>query len=326
MNKIAMVIPYFGKFNNYFHLWKRTALANPSVDFLFYTDLQVEEENNIKVCHITLQEINTRIVKRLSKVLIDNKQNLIEWKNVVSPYKLCDYKPVYGIIFEEDLIGYDFWGHCDIDLVFGNIRHFITDDILNSYDRILSRGHFSLYRNNQKTNQTFLLSKANQVGIPSYEIVYSSDMSFAFDEWPGLSRIWQAMKNDRMYDDIVFDDLSVLKGHFVSYQKKDTDVGVSNVIFEYDNGNLYRHYLKDGKQVREMTMYVHFQKRLMSVEVSNDIHYLIVPNKFINYQEPTILVLQQYGKKQFFYPHAFNIRWQNMLKKVGRKFQKFKLW
>ena len=50
----------------------------------------------------------------------------INWGGVNSPYKLCDYKPVYGLIFDEDLQDYDFWGHCDVDLIFGDIRKFIN--------------------------------------------------------------------------------------------------------------------------------------------------------------------------------------------------------
>ena len=42
------------------------------------------------------------------------------------PYKLCDYKPSYGEVFKDELAGYDFWGNCDIDLVWGNIKKNFT--------------------------------------------------------------------------------------------------------------------------------------------------------------------------------------------------------
>lgn len=38
MNTIALVIPYFGKFNNYFHLWMESAKRNVTVEFHIYTD------------------------------------------------------------------------------------------------------------------------------------------------------------------------------------------------------------------------------------------------------------------------------------------------
>lgn len=164
---------------------------------------------------------------------------------------------------------------------------------------------------------TFLLSHNNNVGIPSFETVYRSDESYSFDEWPGLSRIWRALKNDRFYDEIVFDEIAVLKGHFVSSQKiKTMDVGVSNAIFEYGKGRLYRHLLRSGKKVVQETMYAHFQKRPMSVESIDANHYLIVPNKFIEFQEPTIQVLKKFGKTKYLYLHAIKIRMRNLNRKV----------
>lgn len=317
MKKIALVIPYFGKFNNYFHFWLESAKRNETIDFHIYTDQQVESIDNIKVHQTNLSEVSNLAVRKLSIVLKDNNKKIIKLGGVTSPYKLCDYKPIYGLIFNDDLRDYDFWGHCDVDLVFGDIRHFITDDILNKYDRILSRGHFSLYRNNKETNLTFLLSLNNSVGIPSYETVYTSDKSYSFDEWPGLSRIWSSLKNDKFYDDIIFDDIAVLKGHFISSQKiKTTDVGVSNVIFEFYNGHLYRHYIHDGKMVTQDTMYSHFQKRPMLVETKDTNHYLIIPNKFIEFRPPTINFLKKYGKTQIVYFHAIKLRIGNLYRKI----------
>ncbi|MGM9777260.1 MAG: DUF6625 family protein [Prevotella sp.] len=72
MNKIALVIPYFGKFNNYFHLWMESAKRNETVDFHIYTDQQVENIGNIKVHQTTLSEISDLAVSKLSKFLKDN--------------------------------------------------------------------------------------------------------------------------------------------------------------------------------------------------------------------------------------------------------------
>ena len=40
------------------------------------------------------------------------------------PYKCCDLKPAYGVIFEEYLTAYSYWGHCDFDLIFGDLQYF----------------------------------------------------------------------------------------------------------------------------------------------------------------------------------------------------------
>jgi len=54
--------------------------------------------------------------------------------DIESEYKLCDFKPAYGLIFSEHFKDYDFWGYCDIDIIFGNIRAYMTDVLLNEYD------------------------------------------------------------------------------------------------------------------------------------------------------------------------------------------------
>ena len=56
-------------------------------------------------------------------------------------YKLCDFKPAYGFLFEEYLQGYQFWGHCDIDTIMGNLSKLLTDELLNQYDKLFCMGH-----------------------------------------------------------------------------------------------------------------------------------------------------------------------------------------
>lgn len=95
-------------------------------------------------------------------------------------YKLCDFKPTYGILFSEILKKYDFWGHGDIDVIFGKIRNFITDEILYNNDLISARhdsltGQFLLFRNSHKMNTLFTLSK-------DYKKVLSSEQHYCFDE------------------------------------------------------------------------------------------------------------------------------------------------
>ena len=72
MNSIALVIPYFGKFNNYFHLWLESAKQNSTIDFHIYTDQHLENFANIKVHQTSLSETSDLIVRKLSKILEDN--------------------------------------------------------------------------------------------------------------------------------------------------------------------------------------------------------------------------------------------------------------
>ena len=95
-------------------------------------------------------------------------------------YKLCDFKPAYGLIFEDLIKKYDFWGFGDIDVIYGNIRNFITKNLLENFDLISVRpdwtpGCFLLFKNEKKMNLLFKKSK-------DYEKVFTSDIHFCFDE------------------------------------------------------------------------------------------------------------------------------------------------
>ncbi len=125
--KICLVIPYFGDFPNYFDLWLNSCEHNPEINFLIFTDNKEKYvyPSNVKVVNITFQELKEKI------------QSKFDFKICLSrPYKLCDYRPAYGYIFEEYLKDFDFWGHCDLDVIFGNLKQFLTKDILNNYEKI----------------------------------------------------------------------------------------------------------------------------------------------------------------------------------------------
>ncbi|WP_430521799.1 DUF6625 family protein [Lactobacillus gallinarum] len=38
-NRVVIIIPYFGKFPNYFNFWLKSALENKDFDFLFFRRL-----------------------------------------------------------------------------------------------------------------------------------------------------------------------------------------------------------------------------------------------------------------------------------------------
>lgn len=58
-----------------------------------------------------------------------------------TPYKLCDYKEVWGIILENEVKGYEYQGECDIDVVFGDLRKYFCEYHLEKFDKFGNRGH-----------------------------------------------------------------------------------------------------------------------------------------------------------------------------------------
>ena len=100
MKTIGIVIPYFGKLPPFFQLWLQTAKSNSSIDFHIFTDDDsVFSDENIYVHRMTWSDM-----QKLASKPFDFNIALAQ------PYKLCDFKPAFGLIFSEHLKKYDFWG------------------------------------------------------------------------------------------------------------------------------------------------------------------------------------------------------------------------
>jgi hypothetical protein len=55
MKSIIIIIPYFGKLPPIFKFWRQSAINNPTIDFLFFTDCNIQSTDNIKVINVPLK-------------------------------------------------------------------------------------------------------------------------------------------------------------------------------------------------------------------------------------------------------------------------------
>jgi len=260
-NKVAFIIPYFGRIPPYFDIWQKTALANPDFDFFFLTNvnLPIPPDSNIKRINMSFASFVNR-----AKAVLGN--------NIVldRPYKICDYKPTFGLIFEEELSAYDFWGFCDVDLVFGNLSHFITDDLLDQYDKLFMHGHFSLHRNCSNVNRAFLREFKT---VLNHQYAFSTRFSCHFDENGTLAYADKYMPDIRTYYEGTFFDPNY-RQYQLMYQ------GAECCGF-WDNGNLYLlgEHLDSPREI----MYLHLQKRDMTGTVPPNHHqFHIVRTSFVS--------------------------------------------
>lgn len=268
MKSIAFVIPWVGRLPNYFPLWLQTCKNNPSVDFILFTDdnVQYNYPDNVKVYYLSFKELKKIFQSKFTfKLALEH------------PYKFCDFKPAYGDVFSEYLEGYDFWGHCDIDLIFGDIRNFITEDILNTYDKIYSRGHCSIYRNTNDINLWY--KTLPNYGYQKWYEVFQTPVSCCYDEWGGhcgggISYIINA-NGITTYNKTDMADLDVSKGYFKVHNKN-----------QYKSKRLYFHYIKgklyvcSGEEKFDEIIYCHFQKRQVLYDyhgIDNNNFYIIAP-------------------------------------------------
>jgi hypothetical protein len=171
MQKIALINCFFGIFPWYFSFFIKSCETNPTVNFLIFSDSDYEGflPNNVKIMPFTLEQFNKLATEKLGFEV-----------SVKKPYKLCDFKPAYGLLFSDYLVDYDFWGMCDIDIIMGRIREFITPELLENYDVISTRndylsGWFLLFRNTPAINNLFMKSR-------DYKKVFTSDTHYCFDE------------------------------------------------------------------------------------------------------------------------------------------------
>ncbi|MBI4266301.1 MAG: hypothetical protein HY657_18155 [Acidobacteria bacterium] len=151
---IAIVVTYFGPPPLWLPAFLLSCRRNPDVRWIIYTDVQVAADipPNVTFAPMDIAELD----RRASAVL---------GTNIGLPRslrKICDLKPTYGLLFADDLKPVDFWAHSDLDIVWGDVRRFLSDDILDRHDIVSSRkgrlsGHFTLFRNTAAINRTFEL-------------------------------------------------------------------------------------------------------------------------------------------------------------------------
>ncbi len=266
MKSIAVVIPFFGKKPDYYDVWKYSALKNPCIDFIFFTDVkEITEEKNIKVVRTTFGDFAKLFKDKFDFEICLN-----------APYKLCDFRPAYGYVLQPYLSGYDFWGHADVDVILGDVSSFITDEVLDNNDKVLEHGHFCLYRNCDYINTAFL--KCSGYKDYDYKKCFSLLDAMYFDEALGMKHICKKLQVPTYKNDKIFFDV-------LSYKKQFNHINdaFKESIFRYDakNGKLYAVCLEDGVVEREI-MYAHFQKRKMYyLQFQEGKDFYIVPNKLI---------------------------------------------
>lgn len=324
MDKICFILPYFGTLPNYFSLWLKSCEFNTTIDWLIFTDNNIKSSSpNIKIITISFNEFKNIIQKKF-----DFKISLEK------PYKLCDFKPTYGYIFSNYLQGYDFWGHCDADIIWGNIRHFLNNIDTKAFDKIFIHGHCTLYRNVATINTCFR-------DLPSlspnytYDKILSAKENYAFDEfggatsWGGINKMFSKSTFKQYYSEI-FDDISIKYKNFYSCRPikgyehlKEKELVKFPIFYKFDRGKLERHVILDNSQQIDIseTMYIHLQKRKMKINTLQKDSFYIVPNSFepITTDLQTIINRSKHSKLNIAY---YLIRLNNLNRKIKKLFTK----
>ncbi len=204
-----LICPHFGRLPGWHAHWERdmTRLADHGYDLLLDTDLNAFRRR----AHETLQ---------------------VAYPSDPDLRKPCAYRPAFAAMYADEIEGYDWWGHTDLDCVYGRINEFVTDAFLHELDFHTDHhylcGPWTLYRNRPEINELFrtvdgwadLLQDPDEVGWGETSFTWALNAA----EASGLIRCaytaWHAytaqdlVRARRDGDRLVVDDREVPMIHF----------------------------------------------------------------------------------------------------------------
>jgi hypothetical protein len=266
--KVKIIIPYFGKLHPLFKLYLIGIKHNYKFDFLIVTDQDIVENSlsNLSIFNMSFDDFSNKIYDKLGV-------------SPISPYKLCDYKPFYGIIFEEYLNKYDYWAYSDIDMILGDLNPYYQLMKKNTFDKILDRGHLSFYKNIYDVNYFYKSSKIIQ---KQHKYLLKS------------SRIWVI---DESYSNTIFGVNTVLKDigkilyssrnsffdsspYFKELTNSNEDPKIPGFI-EYKNNKIFFISFLNNQILRKEFSYAHFIKRNVKV-IKAENTFILVPDSWLN--------------------------------------------
>ena len=300
MNKIRLIIPYFGILPKFFPYFLLTAKRNQKIDFLIYTDQKVDQfailnANNIEFVTLSFDELREKV------------QSKFDFKiSLEKPYKLCDYKVAYGLIFEEELRGYDYWGFCDTDVLLGDIYHFLEEHNFfeNDYARYGLLGHLQIFKNIEDVNRIFMSGKDLNYRL-NYKNVFTSEHNFIFDEEKGIQILFEKSGFEQLQDKF-FDDIDI--SHF-SFREYGEDEPKRYYSWSQKHG-LKSINLIDGQLVIKHPLYSHFQKRTIECPEFELIEsFYVIPNKLVIGEELSIQEIEEITKNKFYWTY-----WKRILR------------
>lgn len=308
MYNYIIFCPYFGLLPNYFSLWLNSCSYNKDFKFVVFTNETFlgDLPENVEVRKMEFSDFRKIVQSKFDFTI-----------SLENPYKLCDYKPFYGYIFEELLSDCVYWGYCDLDLIFGDLKKYLP---ITQYDKVSHLGHFCLYRNTKEIREFFKLKSNSAL---NYKDILSNTMHFGFDEIGdyGVNKILNINNFSIFPFEKSAADISCAREGMVLaifennsfYPKK------GNRIFTFEEGKIFAYESLNNYIYKEEYSYIHLQKRVMKNILKEEQcnRFLIFPNSFSKYEgvtQETIMGI----KKNLLPVKMFRVRWRSFIKRKKR--------
>jgi hypothetical protein len=230
--------------------------------------------SNVIVVIKTIDDIR---LKAIDTLLNDFAQSLPD-DILITPYKLCDFRPLYPVIFNDiiaqnNVSSHDFIGWSDCDLIYGKISSMMN---ISNYDGIGFYGHFTALR-----NIPILINAYKKLPSESLFKITLSPLSHQIDERDFVGIITKiGSKNNikyywtqRFIADIIpwmhrkeskYDRNKEV--HMLAWRGKKYKYNTSHLVF---NSSSQKLQVFDNKLGYWDILYVHLQKREMTVNFLN---------------------------------------------------------
>nr|WP_296963752.1 DUF6625 family protein [uncultured Mediterraneibacter sp.] len=320
MKSVVLILPYFGKFPDIFPLFLKTAEKNPNINFLIISDSEenINYPKNVRILSQTFSEFKKLMEKQLGQTIALEK-----------PYKLCDYKPIYGYVLSEQIKQYDYWGYCDCDLIWGDLYSFIEPLMEKGYDKIFASGHLTLYRNTQENNELF---RTLDEGALFSEISKDNQIYWFDEDYQGKNNIHDLfLKSGKK---VFAEDFSVnFNINTNCFQRKMyspenrtyIDIPYEKEQYYWDAGKIYQVKKREESIAITEYPYIHFQLRYMhGIQCAlSEERFKIVPNRFLKCDKiPRTLEDWKYERKVYFGGQRFIQLRRRIIKKIKKVFRK----
>lgn len=245
---IVIFAVYFGRLPSYFPLWITSCRYNPQVRWRIVTDADTggyDFPENVDIQPMTLTDFAERISQAAGFPVA-----------VTTPYKVCDARPLFHTLLEPGEVC-DFWGHCDLDMIFGDLGSFMAPRLFEHYDKIFSVGHLTLYRNKEEVNTYF---QRAHPGL-DWRAILSDPVHRGFDEHIGVNRIWERHGGRFFADESLIADIDPNIARFELANNYRWRRNYRYQAFFFDRGKVRRYFWARGAMRSDEFMYIHFQKR-----------------------------------------------------------------
>lgn len=259
---ICIVICYYGQFPESFQMFLDSCACNSSFKWLIVTDPSIMDNYSVPE--------NVQILKMKIKELEILASDKIGYPVLIStPRKLCDYKPAYGLIFEDFLKEYEWWGYGDIDVVYGDLSKYFTEERLKNFDKIYPFGHLSLIRNNMACKRAFELDSKK---TRNAKRVYRTPEMLGFDEGDGIN---QKMMDHKMRVDLTVEyagRVLICKYFCITWRGVLTAIFRDDwahqciplknhriQVFAWEQGKTFQYYVSGKQIMKKEICYIHYR-------------------------------------------------------------------